>query len=183
MRECNARTTDEALLAWWTGEDDTLDAHVFECAACTERLEELRAMAGGMATLARQGRISGLVSRGLLNRLQRDGVRIRSFSIEPGEVVPCAIFPDDDLVVTALRADLSALRRAAVTIVGPRSPEGRVEEFDVAPDDTEVLWALPAIEGRALPSARVHITLAALEPDSHVVAEYFLEHTALESGR
>jgi hypothetical protein len=181
MRECDRRVTDEALLAWWAGEDDALDAHLFECAACTDRLEQLRAMTAGVSALARQGRISGLVSRALVNRLQRDGVRVRSYSIEPGEVVPCAIFPDDDLVVTALRADLSTMKKAAVTVVGPHSPEGHVEEFDVSPADTEVLWALPAAEGRTLPSTRLHITLAALEPESHIVAEYFLEHTALDA--
>jgi hypothetical protein len=33
----------------------------------------------GLATLVRQGRVSGIVSRAILNRLQRDGVHVRMF--------------------------------------------------------------------------------------------------------
>jgi hypothetical protein len=182
MRECDAGVTDEALIAWWAGDDEGLDAHLFECAACTERLELLRAMSAGVSTLAREGRISGLVSRALLNRLQRDGVRVRWYSLSPGDIVPCAIFPDDDLVVSALRADLSSLHRASVSVVGTHASAPHVEEFDVSPADTEVLWALPAAEGRALPSTRIQLTLSAVEPEPRVIAEYVLEHTALGAG-
>ena len=78
----------------------------------------MSSLGAGLAALARRGHVAGVVSRALLNRIQRDGVQVRLYSLSPGERVPCAAFPGDDLLVLALRADFS--RSEAVTVRGDR---------------------------------------------------------------
>jgi hypothetical protein len=97
-------------------EMDRVEEHLFACGECSARLHRLAAFGPGLATLVRQGRVSGIVSRALLNRMQRDGIHVRMYSLVPGETVPCAVFPGDDLVVAALRADFSGVD--AVTLSG-----------------------------------------------------------------
>lgn len=187
MRECEARIPDETLLDYWLGDADaagasaeSVEAHLFSCETCTARLEWLQTLQASIATLGRDGRVSGLVSRSLLNRLQRDGVRVRLYTVSPGETVPCAIFPGDDLVVTALRADFSTADRVALSMMGPEALFVGPEEVPVSSSDTEVLWALSAAHGRTLPSMRLQVTLTAMGADPRVLGEYVLEHTAIE---
>src|SRR4051794_29295738 len=94
---CATPIGDEAMVDYWSGglptqEAEAIEEHVFSCAACAARLEALAALAGGISSLARQGRFCGIISRGTLNRLQRDGVRVRVYSLFPGDVVPCSVF-------------------------------------------------------------------------------------------
>ena len=96
-----------------------VEEHLFACGDCSARLDQMAALGAGLATLVRQGRVSGIVSRAILNRLQRDGVRVRMFWLAPGETVPCAVFPGDDVIVTALRADFSGVDTVTLSVTGP----------------------------------------------------------------
>jgi Putative zinc-finger len=97
MPRCQAPIPDETLLDYWAhdpadgDETDRVEAHLFACGDCSARLHHLAVLGTGLATLVRQGRVSGIVSRALLNRMQRDGVRLRMFSLLPGETVPCGV--------------------------------------------------------------------------------------------
>ena len=112
MAECTAPIPEETLLDYWArdlvggDESDRVEEHLFACDDCSTHLQHLVALGAGLTTLAREGRLFGIVSRTILNRLQRDGLHVRMFSLLPGETVPCAVFPGDDFVVVALRAGL-----------------------------------------------------------------------------
>ena len=103
MARCQAPIPDGTLLDYWAHdlpdgvETDQVEEHLFACGDCSARLHGLAALGPGLATLVRQGRVSGSVSRALLNRMQREGIHIRLYSLAPGETVPCAVFPGDDL--------------------------------------------------------------------------------------
>ena len=86
---CESPLTDDQLTEYWAHDlapdgDAAVEAHLFTCATCAARLEELSALGSGVAALARQGRIAGIISRALLNQLQHDGVRVRYYSVSPG---------------------------------------------------------------------------------------------------
>jgi len=178
--------SDETLQRYWAGdlaagETDRVEAHVFACRACATRLEGLASITTGIGELVRQGRVSGIISRGLLNRLQRDGVYLRLYALAPGETVPCTAFPGDDLVVASLRADLSGIRAVTLSVLGPGdSPMGEFDDVPVSGSESEVLWALPGEVVRQLPSMRLRLTLASTVPDRAVLGEYVLEHSASE---
>src|SRR6187549_1784670 len=153
---CEARISNESLLDYWLGESQaadvgSLEEHLFGCPDCTARLAHLQALQAGVGVLARRGSVGGRITRSLLNQLQRDGLRVRWYSVSPGETVPCAIFPEDDLVVTSLRADFSSTHRATLTVAGPKTELVAAEEFEVSPSDTEVLWAFSGAQGRTIP--------------------------------
>lgn len=182
MPACSAGTTDERLIAYWAGDlppDETaiLEEHWFGCEDCRARLAELASLQQGVKDLARQGRLAGVVSRAVVNRLQRDGLRVRQYSLLPGESVACAVFPGDDLIITSLRADLSAESAVAVSVDGPEPLAHEFEDVPIIPSDGEVLFALPAHVARALPSTRLAFTVRSTTPDHRVLGEYVLEHS------
>jgi anti-sigma factor RsiW len=185
MPGCGARISDESLVAYWfdraAGDDtETLEAHLFACAACSDRMAELVAIGQGVSELARQGRLSGVIPRGVLNRLQRDGVRVRAYTLAPGETVPCAAFPGDDIIATALQADLSGVAAISLSVEGPGAPVRSLDDVPVVPTDGGVIWVLPASVVRDIPSTRLRITMRAVGDTPRLLGEYVLEHSDLE---
>jgi hypothetical protein len=182
---CQAAISDGTLLDYWThdladsDETDQVEEHLFTCADCSARLQRLAALGISLATLVRQGRVSGIVSRALLNRMQRDGLHVRLYSLVPGETVPCAVFPGDDLIVTSLRADFSAVEAVTLSVTGPGdSPFGQLDNVPVSKPDAEILWATPAAVVRQMPSMRLQITLASAGTTGTELGTYVLEHSA-----
>jgi hypothetical protein len=104
-----------------------------------------------VAALAHQGRLSGIISRALLNRLQSDGVRVRQYTLDPGETVPCAAFPGD-------------------------VPVGAIDDIPVAAAATGVLWATPGAFVRSMPSQRLRLTFRASDGAGDILSEYVLDH-------
>ena len=185
MPGCDAPIADDTLLDYWvrdvtdSGETDPLEEHLFACADCSARLQQIASLGAGLTALVRRGRVSGIVSRSLLNRLQRDGVHVRLFSLSPGETVPCAVFPGDDLVITVLRADLSSVDAVTLSVRGPGgSSIGTADDVPVSRLDGEVLWAWPAALVRQMPSMRLQITLASAGDTGAELATYALDHSA-----
>ena len=185
MPTCQSPIPDGTLLDYWArdladGHDtDRVEEHLFACGDCSGRLHRLTALGPGLAALVRQGRISGIVSRALLNRMQRDGVHVRMYSLAPGETVPCAVFPGDDLVVAALRADFSGVDAVTLSVTGPGySPSGEIDDVPVSGPDGEVLWATPAGVVRQMPSMRLHLTLASAGTTRAELGRYVLDHSA-----
>jgi hypothetical protein len=184
-RRCQAAIPDAILLDYWArdpidGEEmDRIEEHLFSCGDCSGRLQEIASLGTGVATLVRQGRVSGIVSHAILNRLQRDGIRVRMFWLAPGETVACAVFPGDDLIVTALRADVSALETVTLSVTGSDDvPFGRYDDVPVVGPHSEVLWANPAAMVRQMPSMRLELTLTATGEAHTELGRYVLEHTA-----
>ena len=184
MPSCHAPIPDETLLDYWArdladgDETDQVEEHLFACGDCSARLHDMASLGAGLAALARQGRVTGIVSRTLLNRMQRDGVHVRLYSVASGETVPCAVFPADDLVVAALRADFSAADTVTLSVVGPGdSPIGEVDDVPVSGLDSELLWVLPAAVVRQMPSMKLRLTLASVGASRAVLVTYVLDHS------
>jgi hypothetical protein len=185
MLQCQAPISDGVLLDYWArdlpdgDEMNGVEEHLFACGDCSARLHDLAELGAGLATLARQGRVSGIVSRALLNRLQRDGAHVRMYWLAPGETVPCAVYPGDDVIVTALRADLSGVDTVTLVVTGPDdSPFGRVENVPVSGAQGELLWANPAALLNQMPSMRLQLTLTSSGAAPVELGRYVLEHSA-----
>ena len=185
MPPCQAPVPDSVLLDYWArdlpdGEEmNRVEEHLFACGDCSARLDGMAALGSGLATLVRQGRVSGIVSRAILNRLQRDGARVRMFWLAPGETVPCAVYPGDDVIVTALRADLSGVDAVTLAVTGPDdSPFNRYDDVPVSGARGEVLWATPAALVQQMPSMRLELTLTSAGAAPTELGRYVLEHSA-----
>jgi hypothetical protein len=111
--------------------------------------------------------------------MQREGIHVRMYSLVPGETVPCAVFPGDDLVVAALRADFSGVDAVTLSVTGPGdSPGGEIDDVPVSGPDAEVLWATPAAVVRQMPSMRPQLTLASAGATRAELGRYVLDHSA-----
>ena len=184
MTRCVAPLDLDTLSGYWAGEISEQDSagvedHVFVCADCAERLEELAATAHGLRTLARQGRITGIIPYDLLNRLSRDGVRVRFYWLAPGESVPCAAWPEDETFVVGLRVDLTAVKSVTLVVTGPNGIEiGRAMDVPVAPGSHEVLHATAGTIVQQIPSMRIQFTLTDAGPGHRLLCEYILQHSS-----
>jgi len=185
---CRAPIAEATLIDYWAGDlgdDDEMsqvEEHLFGCGECSARLSELVALGARVTALARQGRLRGIISRAILNRLQRDGVHVRMFSLLPGETVACAVFPGDDLIVTYLRADFSGVDAVTLSVNGPGSePFSRYDDVPVSGPLGEVLWATPAALVEQLPSMRFELTLTSAGTGPTELGRYALEHVSSTS--
>jgi len=178
---CLNQIADETAVDYWSGalsaaQSDAVEEHVFRCAACAARVEAVASMANGITALARQGRVSGIIARATLNQLQRDGVRVRIYAVAPGDVVPCAVFPDDDLVVTSIRGDFAGIEAVTLSVTGSAPMAGLVlNDVPVSAAEGELLWATPGALIRQMPTSRVTLTVTA---GGRRIGEYVLDHTA-----
>jgi anti-sigma factor RsiW len=171
------------VVDYWAGdltpaEEGRIEEHVFTCTDCARELAAAEALARGITAVARDGRLHSVVTDAILNRLAADGVRIRMFTLEGTEIVPCAVWADDDLVVSRIRADFAGVD--SVTIVA-RQASGeeisRLSDVGVRPGQREILNAFSAAHLRKLPATRVHLTVTAqIGSGERTVAAYTLEH-------
>ena len=95
--QCHAPVSDEDLLDYWADaiavtDAERLEEHLFSCGDCSARLEAMASLGTGLAVLVRRGRVSGIVSRSLLNRMQRDGVQVRQYVMSPANGCPVRRF-------------------------------------------------------------------------------------------
>lgn len=183
MTGCDAPLGLETLLAYWAGETSEHDSarvedHLFVCGHCAEQLGELAATAQGLSALARQGRITGIVPYEVLNRLSREGVRLRFYSVAPDQSVPCAAWPGDEIFVVGLRADLAGVKSVSLLVTGPGGVEiARAMDVPVPPGSNDVLHATAGTVVRQMPSMRIQFTLTDAGPGHRVLGEYVLEHS------
>jgi hypothetical protein len=171
------------VVDYWAGdlapaEEGRIEEHVFACADCARELAAAEALARDIKSVAREGRLQSVVTDSILNRLAADGVRIRTFTLEGEDVVPCAVWADDDLVVARIRANLADVDSVTIVTRQASGEEiGRLADVAVRPGQQEILNAFSAAHLRKLPQTRVHITVTAqTEKGEGTIARYTLEH-------
>jgi hypothetical protein len=119
-------------------------------------------------------------ARDLVQQVMLLVIEKRMFSLLPGETVPCAIFPGDDLVVAALRADFAGVDAVTLSVTGPAgSPIAQFEDVPVPGSGGELFWVSPAAVVHEMPSMRLEIMLASADAPGVELGRYVLEHTAV----
>ena len=111
----------------------------------------------------------------VLNRLARDGVRVRSYALSPGAVVPCAVvWDDDELMTLRLRADFGGASEFTLSQRVAGTEVVRVTGQVAASSQDELIFALPAAWVRQFPVVEVDLLLTAHEGDEErTVAEEY----------
>jgi hypothetical protein len=132
----------ESLVALFVGELDEAEAesvteHVFACDTCADLCARL---AGVVHAL--RDTIPMVISHAHRDRLVVRGVRVRVTSVEPNLPARARFTPEVDLLVFALRGDLSHADRVDVDIVSPSgSPSYALEDVPFNRATGEVLIA------------------------------------------
>jgi anti-sigma factor RsiW len=107
----------ETLVAWWTGElasDEAarVEEHLFACDACAGVSERFARLAAGV-----REHLPPIISSAQRDRLVARGTRLRVTAVDAGIDATAVFGPEVDLLIHALRADLSRAARVDVEIV------------------------------------------------------------------
>ena len=168
------------LVEYSLGEAEAgIEEHFFGCAQCTARLEELAALGEGIRAVFRSGALRAVVSRGFVEGLKRQGLRLREYPVAPGASVSCTIASEDDFVVSRLQAPLAGVERVDLVLLGEGSEADATLEdvpFDAAAG--EVLFCPAAAALKALPAHTARMRLVAVGAGGkRTLGDYTFAHT------
>jgi anti-sigma factor RsiW len=154
-----------------------LEAHLFACAACAERAAELDTLLRALRPAVRSAEVGGFVTDAVLNRLARDGIRVRTYVLSPGAVVPCAVWDDDELMALRLRGDFGGAGEFTLSQRVGGTEVIRVTGEVAASRHGELIHVVPAAWVRQLPAVEVEVLLTAHEGDAErPIGSYTLVH-------
>jgi hypothetical protein len=179
---CNEPVGFEVLAAYWLGElpqaqEATLEEHLFGCAHCSRRLEGLAALASGVRAAVEGGRVSLVVSGTFVEAMQRTGLRLRQYRVEPGGSVSCTIRADDDAVVSRLQAPLAGVQRVDLVRVREYGPEARLADVPFDPASGEVLVIPSPAWLKTMPAFTMRMRLIAVSGSGEApIGEYTFNH-------
>jgi hypothetical protein len=185
----------------WAGElaadaTSAVEEHAFACDACARRMTAVGQLAHGvLRTIARRGGFDIVATQSMISQLERDGLVTRHYRAKLGDVVPCGVGATDDLLVTTIDADLTAVDSVSISL---RSGDGRLlRRRDDAPIDRasgQLVYTLAgdvarspgfedAVRGGPKPAGvtgevlRIIVTFSAVEPTGErVLGEVLLDH-------
>lgn len=123
-----------------------------------------------------------MISKGFLDTMRAQGLRVREYQVEPGGRVECTIKAEDDAVVSRVRAPLAGVKRLDALWrieVGGRVEESRLEDVPFDPASGEVLQLPVAADRlRKMPAHTATMRLVAVEDKGErELGEYVFAHT------
>lgn len=180
---CSDPTDFDTLVAYWLREipaerEAALEEHLFACAHCTRRLEELAALAAGVRAAVQDGRVSMVVREPFIEAMRQAGLRLREYRVAPGGSVNCTIRADDDAVISRLRAPLEGVQRLDFARKRDDAAEVRIADvpFDAAAG--EVLVIPSAAMLKTMPAFTMRMRLIAVsDGGEEQIGEYLFNHS------
>lgn len=172
-----ADLTDYAAGELPDAEAAAIEDHLFACADCGARAAEFDALLRALRPAIRSAEVGGFVTDAVLNRLAREGVRVRTFALSPGAVVPCAVWDDDELMALRLRGDFGGAREFTLSQRVAGTEVIRVTGQVTASSHGELIHVVPAAWVRQLPAVEVEVRLTAHEGGhERSIGSYTLVH-------
>lgn len=172
-----ADLTDYAAGELAEADASALEEHLFSCADCSGRAAELEALVRAIGPAVRSAQVGGFVTEAVLNRLAREGVRVRTYTLSPGAVVPCAVWQDDEVMALRLRADCRGAGEVTLSQRVTGTEVIRVTSQLGVSAHGEIIYALPAAWVRQLPVVDVEVRLTANEGgEERSIGSYTLVH-------
>jgi hypothetical protein len=118
---CSEAVDERRLVEYWLTElgdaqSDTLEEHLFECAACNAFLERLAALGDSIRDLHNAGHIAMVVPPEFVRKIKDAGMTVREYRLAPQGSVHCTIAPEDDFVAGHLETPLAGVSRLDVIL-------------------------------------------------------------------
>ena len=172
-----ADLTDYAAGELPEAEAAAIEEHLFSCAECGARAAELDALVRAIGPAVRSAEVGGFVTDAVLNRLAREGVRVRTYALSPGAVVPCAVWNDDELMALRLRGDFAGAGELTLSQRVAGTEVSRVTGRVAASSHGEIIYTIPAASVRQLPVVEIEVLLTASEGGAErEIGSYTLVH-------
>jgi hypothetical protein len=183
MTSASCPIPPDDLLAYWLGELDEehelpLDEHLFACAACSERLRAIIDLGAAIREEVLRGTFSFVTSVPFIRSIKNAGWQVREYDLAASSSVDCTVTPDDDFVVSYLRAPLRGVQRLDVLIDDTTSGQHRWSDvaFDPEADALAAVWSTAYL--RTLGVSQHRVRLVAVDgADERVVADYTFNHS------
>jgi anti-sigma factor RsiW len=175
-----ADLTDYAAGELPEAEAAAIEEHLFSCADCGARAAEVDALVRAIPPAVRSAEVGGFVTDAILNRLARDGVRVRTYALSPGAIVPCAVWGDDELLALRLRGDFGDAGEVTLSQRVAGAEVSRATGQVAARSSGEIIYVEPAGRVRQLPVVQVEVLLTAREgSEERPIGSYMLLHGGL----
>jgi anti-sigma factor RsiW len=172
-----AQLTDYASGELSGAEIAALEEHLFACVDCGARAAEFDTIVRAVPPAVRSADVGGFVTDAVLNRLEREGVRLRTYALSPGAVLPCAVWADDEVMVLRLRGDFGSASEFTLSERVAGAELARVTGQVTPSPQGEVIFAMPASSIRHLAVVNVEVLLTAVDAgDERTVGSYTLIH-------
>ena len=172
-----ADLTDYAAGELPEAEAAAIEEHLFSCADCGARGATFDALVRAIRPAIRSAEVGGFVTDAVLNRLARDGVRVRTYALSPGAIVPCAVWDDDELMVLRLRGDFGGASGFTLSQSVAGTEVSRATGQVAASSHGEIIYVEPAARIRQLPVVEVVVVLTAHEAgEERSIGTYTLIH-------
>ncbi|MCW8808224.1 MAG: zf-HC2 domain-containing protein [Rhodanobacter sp.] len=181
---CQSPLEWHALLAYRLGELDPdsearIEEHYLGCAGCSQRLEQLIALAREVRALARTSGVNSVINHHFVRRLSERGLQVREYRVPRNGSVNCTVAPDDDFVVARLEAPLGGVTRLdLIDLDHDGLTAMRHEDIPFVADDGGVVIS-PSIEFlRSLPATTLRMRLLAVDASGErTLGEYTFNHS------
>ncbi len=179
---CARPVADVELLDWWAGEltpaeGRRLEEHLLACDECSSRAGAVQQLARGVGELVREGALPIAVLPAVVERLHREGRKVREYRVSPGGGVQCTVGPEDDVVLARLVADLRDVSRLDLVSRVDDGPEERLRDIPFDPAAGEVMFFPVADVLRARPAHVDRMRLLAVGPrGERLLGEYTFDH-------
>ncbi len=179
---CDKPIDLETLVAYWLAEvpaerEAKVEEHLFGCAHCSQQLETLVALAAGVRTAVKDGKVSMVVSGRFVETMRSAGLTLREYRLDPGGSVNCTIAPDDDAVISRLHAPLSGVKRLDLVRVRAGN-EDRITDVPFDAEAHEVLVVPSAAWLKTMPAFTMQMRLIAVGDDGdRRIGDYTFNHS------
>ena len=180
---CAAATDSRRWIAYWLDElNDTqcasLEAHLFECAACTDALERLVALGDSIRNLHNDGRVATFVPTAFVRKMKDAGMSVREYRLAPHSSVECCATAQDDFVVGHLEAPLAGVTRLDAIIRDVEiSSTQRFTDLPCNSADGEIVLLPSMHELRPLEKLTLQVQLIAVGvSDERILGIYTFNH-------
>ena len=178
---CNELQTQE-LTEYWLGElDETqeqrVDEHLFSCGACSERLRALVDLGAAIRGTFLDGWLNIVLPEPFIRRIKEAGFQVREYDLEAGGSVNCTVTPDDDFVLSYLRAPLRDVRRLDMLIDDETSGKHRANDVAFDPSAGALVVLNNTAYLKTLKHSRQRVQLVAVDGvEERVLADYTFNH-------
>lgn len=174
----------QALVDYWLGDTDAtateaIDEHLLRCDDCGTVFDEIVALSRGVRDAFSRGLVPSVLTAGLVARVKASGRRVREYAVPAGGSVHCAVAPDDELLVSRMRAPLAGVRRLDALFSYSFAPgeEQRLQDLPFDAEAGELLLAHKLAEVRRLPSHVVTLRLLSVDDvGEREIARYTFHH-------